>query len=129
MLDLSKNYGGADLGIKTKYLEADTIAGDIHAGPGTIGATELASDAVETAKVKNGAVTYAKTDIVVAPVVIALGATTGTATVTTGSNVIGFRPVAVDQVIKNINVTGTTLTVELNANATAENTVNVLLMV
>lgn len=36
------------------------IYGDIHAAAGSIGATELATDAVETAKIKNDAVTTSK---------------------------------------------------------------------
>jgi len=59
-LDYRKNYTGEDLGIKTKRIEADEIAGDIHATAGSITATELASDAVETAKIKNLAVTAGK---------------------------------------------------------------------
>jgi len=60
MLDYTKNYAWADLGIKTKRLEADEIAWDIHATAWSIGATELATNAVETVKIKDWNVTYVK---------------------------------------------------------------------
>ena len=44
-----------------KIIDKDgKIYGDIHAAAGSIGATELATDAVETAKIKNDAVTTSK---------------------------------------------------------------------
>jgi hypothetical protein len=44
-----------------------TITGDIHATAGSIGATELASNAVETAKIKNANVTLEKLASVISP--------------------------------------------------------------
>lgn len=45
----------------TKIIDKDgKIYGDINASAGSIGATELATDAVETAKIKNANVTLAK---------------------------------------------------------------------
>ncbi|HPO05592.1 MAG TPA: hypothetical protein PLQ36_00615 [Candidatus Gracilibacteria bacterium] len=147
-LDYRKNYTGEDLGIKTKRIEADEIAGDIHATAGSITATELASDAVETAKIKNlavtagklaadavetakikdDAVTAAKLAYSVVDVSVAALATAGTATVTAGAQIIGFYPTAQDRLIESIVIADTTLTLTLVSAAAAENTFKVILL-
>ena len=46
------------------------IYGDIHAAAGSIGTTELAANAVETAKIKNGNVTLGKLAAGISPVYV-----------------------------------------------------------
>lgn len=62
-------------------------------------------------------------------VTVTAGQTTGTATVVSGSKILGFYPAGnQDQHVDNIAISSTTLTVTLAAAATANNTfkVNVL---
>ena len=69
------------------------------------------------------------TNLTTVTVNVAAGSASGTATVVTGSTILGFYPAGnVDQTLKNIAISGTTLTVTLAANATAQNNfkVNVL---
>lgn len=67
--------------------------------------------------------------IVTKTVTVALGAPSGTATVVAGSTIIGHYPAGnQDQLIDNIAISATTLTVTLAANATAANTINVTVL-
>ncbi len=84
----------------------------------TVTQASIASQAVGVAQLKYEAIT----------VTITAGQPSGTASVTSGDVVLGFRQIAVDQVIKSIVVSGTTLTVTLNANATAQNQIQVILL-
>ena len=62
-------------------------------------------------------------------VTVSAGNPSGTATVTSGSVIIGWRATGnQDQFIDNIAVSGTTLTITLAANATADNTFQVTLL-
>lgn len=75
---------------------------------------------------KNAKVVGAKLDlstsITVKNVTVALGQTSGTATVTAGSTIIGIVPAGnQDQYVDNVAISGTTLTVTLAAAATAAN--------
>ena len=119
-LDFRKNYGWNDLGIKTKRLEADEIAWDIHATAWSIGTTELADLWV----------TLAKTTITTNDVTVALWDTTWTATVVEWSVVIWVYAVwNQDQFITDVDVVWTTLTVTLWAWATADNVLKVVTIV
>lgn len=59
-------------------------------------------------------------------VTVLAGAPTGTVTVVVGSTILGIYPSGnQDQFVDNVAISGTTLTVTLAANATANNTFNV----
>lgn len=64
----------------------------------------------------------------VVSVTVLATATTGTATITTGSIILGWYPTAQDQIVKSIGISGTTLTVTLGAAATANNTFSIALL-
>lgn len=76
---------------------------------------------------KNAKLVGAKLDgtsFVVKTVTVALGQTSGTATVVAGSKVVGHYPAGnQDQFIDNIAIAGTVLTVTLAAAATAANVI------
>lgn len=62
----------------------------------------------------------------VAAITVATSATTGTATVKAGSTILGIYPTGnQDQLLDNVAISSTTLTVTLAAAATAGNTFNV----
>lgn len=62
-------------------------------------------------------------------VTVAPAATTGTATVVAGSRVLGIVPAGnQDQLVDNVAISGTTLTVTLAAAATAANQFNVTVL-
>lgn len=67
--------------------------------------------------------------IVVKTVTVNAAATTGTATVVTGSTVLGIVPSGnQDQFVDNVAIAGTILTVTLAAAATVANTFNVTVL-
>jgi hypothetical protein len=60
-------------------------------------------------------------------VTVALGDTTGTATVKRGSTILGIYPVSnQDQLVDSVAISGVTLTVTLAAAATADNVFSVV---
>lgn len=60
---------------------------------------------------------------------VAAGATSGTATVPAGSVILGIAPAgSQDQLVKNVAMSGNTLTVTLAAAATAQNKFNVTIL-
>ncbi|SNT46745.1 hypothetical protein SAMN05421642_12354 [Rhodococcoides kyotonense] len=62
-------------------------------------------------------------------VTVSAGASTGTATVTAGSLVLGIYPAGnQDQFVDNVAISSTTLTVTLAANATAANQYKVTIL-
>jgi len=64
--------------------------------------------------------------IKIVSVTISSGATSGTATA--NGTILGYYPSAQDQMVKSIVLSGSTLTVTLAAAATADNTINVVLL-
>lgn len=79
--------------------------------------------------INNAVVNQAKLKYEVADVTVGAGNTQGTATVTSGSIVIGYYPTGnQDQFVDNISVAGTTLTITLANAATADNTFKVVLL-
>ena len=89
----------------------------------------IANLAVTTAKLASAAVTQAKFSFETATVTVVATATTGTATITAGSIVLGWRATGnQDQFIDNIAISGTTLTITLGASASADNTFSVVLL-
>lgn len=120
-------------------VKANEFEWDIKASAGSIWAIELATDAVETAKIKDNAVTNAKMaddsikkaelDYEVASVTVATGQTAWTATVVAGGQILGIYPTwNQDQLVDNVAIASTTLTVTLAAAATADNTFNVVIL-
>jgi len=133
---------------KTEDIGTDTLlATDIAVG--AVGTSELAANAVETVKILDAnvttakiadlnvttgklaaaAVTQAKLSYEVVSVTVVAAATSGTATVTDGSIILGYYPTGnQDQFVDNIAIASTTLTITLAAAATADNTFNVILL-
>ena len=115
---LSKKTGGGSADIKGKIV-----------APSTVSATTLAASSVNNAAMADDAIKQAELDTEIVAVTVSAGGATGTGTVTAGSLVIGWRATGnQDQFIDNIAVSGTTLTITLAANATADNTFSVILL-
>ena len=71
----------------------------------------------------------AELDTETVTVTVSAGSASGTAIVTSGSIILNVRPTGnQDQFIDNVAVSGTTLTITLGANATADNTFSVVLL-
>ena len=114
---LSKKTGGGSADIKGKIVAPSTVN------------SVLAANAVNNAAMADDAIKQAELDTEIVAVTVSAGASTGTATVTSGSLVIGWRATGnQDQFIDNISISGTTLTITLAANATADNTFSVILL-
>ena len=122
---------GAEGFVKGAFFIKTNASGNgtyMNTGTDSVSAWDLV-DQASTTNIDDKAVTYAKLDITVKDVVIALGEATGTATVVAGSKVLSVIPTGnVDQVIKNVSISSTTLTVDLIAVATAQSTVKVLVI-
>ena len=114
---LNKKTGSGSADIKGKIV-----------APSTVG-TVLAANAVNNAAMADDAIKQAELDYEQVSVTVSAAASTGTATVTASSIVIGWRATGnQDQFIDNISISGTTLTVTLAANATADNTFQITLL-
>lgn len=86
------------------------------------GTVDLPANTVVKADVADDAIGQAEVDITIEDVTVLAGQTSGTATVVTGTIVLGIFPVSnQDQTIDSVLVSGTTLTVTLAAAATADN--------
>ena len=84
---------------------------------------------ITNAKMADDAIKQAELDYEVVSVTISAGNPSGTATVTTGSIILGYyQDGNQDQFIDSIGVSGTTLTITLAANATADNKFKVVLL-
>ena len=84
---------------------------------------------ITTAEIADAAVTKTKLSYEVVAVTVAAAATSGTGTATTGSIILGYYPTGnQDQLVDNVAIAGTTVTVTLAAAATANNTFNVVLL-
>ena len=119
-----------------RYLIAKKIGGgsaDVKANivaPSSGAAGAIASNSITNAMMTDDSVKQAELDYEQVSVTVLAGASTGTATVTLGAKVFGApRPTGnQDQFVDNCAVSGTTLTITLAANATADNTFEVTLL-
>src|SRR3990167_333409 len=101
---LWKKIGGGSADVKGRIVAPSTVS------------TSLEADSVAQAEL----------DYEQVSVTVSAGSSSGTATVTSGSTIFGWRVTGnQDQFIDNMAVSGTTLTVTLAANATADNTFSV----
>jgi len=115
--------------LKRRSVGDDKVLNITNIPANSITTAMLQALAVTTAKIAAAAVTQSKLSYETASVTVSAGTASGTATVTSGSIILGFRPTGnQDQFIDNISVSGTTLTVTLAANATADNTFQVILL-
>ncbi len=85
--------------------------------------------AVDTSLIPNIKGRIDPTNLTTVSVNVASSATSGTATVTAGSTIIGYYPAGnQDQFVDNIAISSTTLTITLAAAATAQNQFKVVIL-
>ena len=114
---LYKKTSGGSADIKGNIVQPSNISATIAAG--SITSTMLGSNSVIQAKLAYEVVA----------VTVNAGNPSGTGTCTSGSIILGWRPTGnIDQFVDSIAVSGTTVTVTLGANATADNTFSVILL-
>ena len=114
---LAKKTGIGSDDVRANIVQPSDVQATIAAS--TITNTMMADDAIKQAEL----------DYEVVAVTVSAGASTGTGTVTSGSIVLGYRPTGNnDQFVDNVSISGTTLTITLAANATADNTFSVVLL-
>lgn len=90
---------------------------------------DISNNAITNALMADDSIKQAELDYETVNVTVSAGAATGTGTVTSGSIVVGWYATGnQDQFVDNISISGTTLTVTLAANATANNTFTVVLL-
>ncbi len=121
-----KTSGGILIGNGTTAA-VKTLSGDVTMT--NAGLTSIGAKKVTTAKINDAAVTASKLSYEVVEVTVAATESTGTATVTAGSVILGCYPKSnQDQFIDSVAVADTTVTVTLAASATADNVFNVVLL-
>ena len=114
---LHKKIGGGSADIKGNLVN-----------PSTVNAT-IAADSVTQAMIAAAAVGQSEVKTELATVTISAGQPSGTATVTSGNIILGWYPTTnLDQIIDDISISGTTLTVTLAGNATATTTIKVQML-
>ena len=114
---LHKKIGGGSADIKGNIVQ-----------PSNVTAT-IAADSITQAMIGSGAIGQSEFKYEQVTVTVTAGNPSGTATVTSGSIIIGWRATSnQDQFIDSMAVSGTTLTVTLAANATADNVFQVTLL-
>jgi hypothetical protein len=95
----------------------------------TIPAGALSDGSVLSADIADLAIKKSKIDYEVVSVDIIPGADNGTATVTSGAEILGFYPTTNDgKVVNSISISGTTLTLTVGSTSTATSTFNVVLV-
>jgi hypothetical protein len=117
--------------LNRKGVENDKLRSGTLVGSGGIDDSDMfASGVVNQAAIGADAVGQSELKYEQVAVTVSAGQSTGTATVTSGAVVFGApRPTGnQDQFIDNCSVSGTTLTITLAANATADNTFEVTLL-
>lgn len=110
------------------FIDVDSVAVYVNTGT-TSSATWSSITSVDQANIADDAVGAAQLNTTTEVVTIAADSPSGTATVTAGAVIIGWYPgTNLDQIIDDISISDTTLTVTLAGNATAETTINVVVL-
>ena len=119
---LSKKTGLGSADIKNNLISG-TIGAD------SVSTASLQNNSVTNIKVADDTIKQAELDTEFVAVTVSAGNPSGTGVCTSGSVIIGWRATGnQDQFIDNIAVSGTTVTVTLAGNATADNTFSVTLL-
>src|SRR3990167_9308606 len=96
--------------------------------PSNVAAT-ISADSITQAMIGAAAVGQSELKYEVVAVTVSAGASSGTGSATSGSIIIGWRPTGnIDAFVDNASISGTTVTITLGANATADNTFSVTLL-
>lgn len=115
--------------VEGRVLARKSVGSDKISTIPSIGTGDISDNAITKAKMADDSVAQNELDYEQVTVTVTAGNPSGTATVTSGSIVIGWRATGnQDQFIDNISISGTTLTITLAANATANNTFEVTLL-
>jgi len=138
---LTKKAGAGSADIKGRIVNPSSVAagtltinaGDISSAgmfaAGVVDQTAIGANAVGQSEIEANAVGDSELKYEEVTVNVALGATSGTGTATSGSIIIGYRPAGnVDALVDNIAISGTVVTVTLAAAATAINNFVVILV-
>jgi len=128
---LARKTGMGSADVKANIINPSTVAsGAISLGTGSISSAGMfAAGVVDQAAIGANAVGQSELKEEYIAVTVVAGQASGTGTCTNGSTIVGFRPTGnQDQFIDNIAVSGTTITITLAANATADNTFEVILI-
>ena len=125
---LARKTGLGSADFKGNIVSPSTVGGIIGSG-GINSAGMFAAAVVDQAAIGADAVGDSELKLETATVTISAGNPSGTATVTTGNKILGFYPTTnLDQIIDDISISGTTLTVTLAASATATTTIKVTMI-
>lgn len=115
---IHKKLGAGSADIKGKIVNPSDVSG-----------VSIANNEITQAMLRDDIVGEAELKYELVTVTITAGNPSGTGTATSGSIIIGWRPAGnVDQIVDNIAISGTTVTVTLAANATAQNDFVVILI-
>jgi len=116
---LSKKTGLGSADIKGNIVSPSNMAGTVTLTAGQVDQTAIGANTVGGSELKEEVIA----------VTVSSGNPSGTGTATTGSTIIGYYPTGNnDQFVDSVAISGTTVTVTLAANATADNTFNVVLI-
>ena len=125
---ISKKTGLGSSNIKGNIVAPSNIAGTIGAGE-IDSAGMFGSGVVDQAAIGANAAGQSELKTEQVNVTVSSGNPSGTASVTSGSIVLGYYSTGnQDQFVDNVSISGTTLTITLAANATANNTFTVTLL-
>lgn len=106
---LHKKIGGGSADVRANIVAPSSLASSVSIPAGTITKTQVSYEVVS--------------------VTITAGNPSGTGTITSGSIVLGYYSTSnQDQFVDNVSISGTTLTITLAGNATANNTFSVVLL-
>ena len=127
---LARKTGIGSADIKANIISPSTVGGTVSLGSASISSAGMfATGVVDQAATGSDAVGQSELKEETATVTINAGSPSGTAVVTSGNIILGWYPnTNLDQIIDDISISGTTLTVTLAANATATTTIKVVML-